>query len=232
MKQNSRHQIILNNLKNYNKVEVDQLSRELNVSEMTVRRDLEKLESEGSLVRVFGGAIPLQTNINETPYSDKKIKNITAKKEIAIEALKYVRDNQTIILDSGTTTYEIANQLMNLNYQLTIITNDITICSLFMNSDINVIVLGGQMQNNTGSVLGSLTYDIVTKLNADLFFLGAHAIDEEFGITAPSIDKANLKAAMIKASKETILVADKSKFNKKTLYKVTDVEQISTIISF
>ncbi|MBO1198422.1 DeoR/GlpR transcriptional regulator [Staphylococcus simiae] len=232
MKQNSRHQIILNNLKNYNKVEVEELSKELEVSEMTVRRDLEKLESEGSLVRVFGGAIPIQTNISETPYYDKKVENMVAKKEIAKEAIKIIRDNQTIILDSGTTTYEIANQLIQLDFNLTVITNDITICNVLMNTDIDVIVLGGYMQNRTGSILGSLTFDLVTKLNADLFFLGAHAVDKEYGVTAPSIDKAKLKTAMMNASKETILVADQSKFEKRKLYKVTELERISKIISY
>lgn len=231
MKQINRHMHILEKLDQQKKVEVEMLANELNVSEMTVRRDLEKLETNGELVRTFGGAIPVQTISNEISYKDKKVKNVLQKKMIAEKAVEKIENNHIIFLDSGTTTLEISKKILSLDLNLTVITNDISIANVLMDSNIDVIVLGGHLQNNTGSILGTLTFDLIKKLNADLFFLGAHAVDEEYGITAPSIEKAQVKIAMMQSSKEVILVTDKSKYGNKALFKVCELDEINEIIT-
>lgn len=231
MKQINRHMHILEKLDQQKKVEVEMLANELNVSEMTVRRDLEKLETNGELVRTFGGAIPVQTISNEISYKDKKVKNVLQKRMIAEKAVEKIENNHIIFLDSGTTTLEISKKILSLDLNLTVITNDISIANVLMDSNIDVIVLGGHLQNNTGSILGTLTFDLIKKLNADLFFLGAHAVDEEYGITAPSIEKAQVKIAMMQSSKEVILVTDKSKYSNKALFKVCELDEINEIIT-
>ncbi|WP_416349919.1 DeoR/GlpR family DNA-binding transcription regulator [Mammaliicoccus lentus] len=231
MKQINRHMHILEKLDQQKKVEVEMLANELNVSEMTVRRDLEKLETNGELVRTFGGAIPVQTISNEISYKDKKVKNVLQKRMIAEKAVEKIENNHIIFLDSGTTTLEISKKILSLDLNLTVITNDISIANVLMDSNIDVIVLGGHLQNNTGSILGTLTFDLIKKLNADLFFLGAHAVDEEYGITAPSIEKAQVKIAMMQSSKEVILVTDKSKYGNKALFKVCELDEINEIIT-
>lgn len=231
MKRINRHMHILEKLDQQKKVEVEMLANELNVSEMTVRRDLEKLETNGELVRTFGGAIPVQTISNEISYKDKKVKNVLQKRMIAEKAVEKIENNHIIFLDSGTTTLEISKKILSLDFNLTVITNDISIANVLMDSNIDVIVLGGHLQNNTGSILGTLTFDLIKKLNADLFFLGAHAVDEEYGITAPSIEKAQVKIAMMQSSKEVILVTDKSKYGNKALFKVCELDEINEIIT-
>lgn len=231
MKQINRHMHILEKLDQQKKVEVEMLANELNVSEMTVRRDLEKLETNGELVRTFGGAIPVQTISNEISYKDKKVKNVLQKRMIAEKAVEKIENNHIIFLDSGTTTLEISKKILSLDFNLTVITNDISIANVLMDSNIDVIVLGGHLQNNTGSILGTLTFDLIKKLNADLFFLGAHAVDEEYGITAPSIEKAQVKIAMMQSSREVILVTDKSKYGNKALFKVCELDEINEIIT-
>lgn len=231
MKQLNRKNHILEKLNIQKKVEVETLANELNVSEMTVRRDLEKLENNGELVRTFGGAVPVQTISNEIAYQDKKVKNVIQKRMIAEKAVKRIQDGHIIFLDSGTTTIEIAKMVINLDITLTVITNDISIANVLMDSTIDVIMLGGHLQNSTGSVLGTLTFDLINKFNADLFFLGAHAVDEEYGITAPSIEKAQVKIAMMKSSREIILVTDKSKFANKALFKVCELDELDEIIT-
>lgn len=231
MKQINRHMHILEKLDQQKKVEVEMLANELNVSEMTVRRDLEKLETNGELVRTFGGAIPVQTISNEISYKDKKVKNVLQKRMIAEKAVEKIENNHIIFLDSGTTTLEISKKILSLDLNLTVITNDISIANVLMDSNIDVIVLGGHLQNNTGSILGTLTFDLIKKLNADLFFLGAHAVDEEYGITAPSIEKAQVKIAMMQSSREVILVTDKSKYGNKALFKVCELDEINEIIT-
>lgn len=231
MKRINRHMHILEKLDQQKKVEVEMLANELNVSEMTVRRDLEKLETNGELVRTFGGAIPVQTISNEISYKDKKVKNVLQKRMIAEKAVEKIENNHIIFLDSGTTTLEISKKILSLDFNLTVITNDISIANVLMDSNIDVIVLGGHLQNNTGSILGTLTFDLIKKLNADLFFLGAHAVDEEYGITAPSIEKAQVKIAMMQSSREVILVTDKSKYGNKALFKVCELDEINEIIT-
>jgi DeoR/GlpR family transcriptional regulator of sugar metabolism len=231
MKQLNRHKHILEKLNQQKKVEVEMLAKELNVSEMTVRRDLEKLEINGELFRTFGGAIPVQTISNELSYQDKKVKNVFQKRFIAEKAVKKIENDHIIFLDSGTTTLEISKKILNLNLNLTVITNDISIANVLMDSNIDVIMLGGHLQNSTGSVLGTLTFDLINKLNADLFFLGAHAVDEEYGITAPSIEKAQVKIAMMQSSREVVLVTDKSKFANKALFKVCELDELDEIIT-
>lgn len=231
MKQLNRHTHILEKLNQQKKVEVEMLANELNVSEMTVRRDLEKLEINGELVRTFGGAIPVQTISNEISYQDKKVKNVFQKRMIAEKAVKKIEKDHIIFLDSGTTTLEIAKNILGINLNLTVITNDISIANVLMDSTIDVIMLGGHLQNSTGSVLGTLTFDLINKLNADLFFLGAHAVDEEYGITAPSIEKAQVKIAMMQSSREVILVTDKSKYGNKALFKVCEIDEPNEIIT-
>lgn len=213
------------------KVEVETLASELKVSEMTIRRDLEKLENNGELVRTFGGAVPVQTISNEVAYQDKKVKNVFQKRLIAEKAVQKIQNGDTVFLDSGTTTLEIAKRIINLDLNLTVITNDISIANVLMDSTIDVIMLGGHLQNITGSVLGTLTFDLINKLNADLFFLGAHAVDEEYGITAPSIEKAQVNIAMMQSSREIILVTDKSKFANKALFKVCELDELDEIIT-
>ena len=231
MKQLNRHKHILEKLNQQKKVEVEMLAKELNVSEMTVRRDLEKLEINRELFRTFGGAIPVQTISNELSYQDKKVKNVFQKRFIAEKAVKKLENDHIIFLDSGTTTLEISKKILNLNLNLTVITNDISIANVLMDSNIDVIMLGGHLQNSTGSVLGTLTFDLINKLNADLFFLGAHAVDEEYGITAPSIEKAQVKIAMMQSSREVVLVTDKSKFANKALFKVCELDELDEIIT-
>lgn len=231
MKQLNRQNLILKKLNIQKKVEVETLASELKVSEMTIRRDLEKLENNGELVRTFGGAVPVQTISNEVAYQDKKVKNVFQKRLIAEKAVQKIQNGDTVFLDSGTTTLEIAKRIINLDLNLTVITNDISIANVLMDSTIDVIMLGGHLQNITGSVLGTLTFDLINKLNADLFFLGAHAVDEEYGITAPSIEKAQVNIAMMQSSREIILVTDKSKFANKALFKVCELDELDEIIT-
>ena len=225
-----RRKLILEKLVENEKISIEQLGDQLNVSAMTIRRDLAYLEEEEKIIRTHGGAILNKRLIAESSFQTKKEKNSDQKRKIAYTALNYIQGQSTILLDSGTTTLEIAKLLKNES-GLTIITNDIKIASELLESKVKVIVLGGELQNNIGALLGSLTEQVLESLYVDLFFLGAHAIDLKAGVTAPTYEKASIKKLMVKAAESTWIVADSSKFNQKSFTKVCDLSGVNGIIT-
>lgn len=230
MSPKERRSKIMEWLSSQGRVEIIQLSEMLNVTSMTIRRDLDVLEKQNKLIRTHGGAVTSQALIHEKTFELKSNIAILEKKLIAKSAVSFVNDGMTVLIDSGTTTLEIA-RLLNEQELITVITNDIKIGAVLMGSKSEVIILGGRLQTETGTLYGSLTEDILKSIHVDLFFLGANAIHSSFGITTPTIDKSSLKRTMIKTATKTILVADSTKFDQKAFSKVCDLEDVSTIIT-
>ncbi|WP_400162666.1 DeoR/GlpR family DNA-binding transcription regulator [Brevibacillus sp. TJ4] len=222
MQPNERRKWILEQLSRDEKIDIDEMAAQLNVSAMTIRRDLAYLEEEDKIIRTLGGAILNKPLINETPFLTKEGKYSRQKKAIAQKAMTLVQDHSTILLDSGTTTLEIARLLKEKN-NLTVVTNDIKIAAELMDSEVKVIVAGGELQNSVGALFGPMTELLLQTIHVDLFFLGAHAIHLEAGVTAPTFEKASIKQRMLEAAESTWLVADSSKFDQKSFTKVCDL---------
>lgn len=212
------------------KIDIESSSKQLNVSSMTIRRDLKELENEKKVIRTHGGAVSPESLITEVPYSSKKGQNINEKKTIALRAKSIIKPESTIILDSGTTTLELAKLLKGRN-DLTIVTNDIKIAGELMSSLNKVIVTGGEMQKDIGALFGAATQHILKVIHADVFFLGAHAVDISRGVTSPTFDKSLIKQLMIDASKETWLLADYSKFGKKAFSNVCSLTDLDGVVT-
>ncbi len=217
-------------IKSKQRIEIEEISKRLNVSSMTIRRDLIELENEGKVIRTHGGAISPSTLTGEVPYSSKKVINNNQKKQIALKALSLVEENSIIILDSGTTTMELA-KLLKSRGGLTIVTNDIKIANELIDSSPKVIVTGGELQQGIGALYGSTTQNMLNSIHADIFFLGTHAIDFNNGVTAPTFEKALIKQLMKSAAERTWLLADSSKFNKKSFVNVCEIEEIDGVIT-
>ena len=230
MQPQNRRKVILEKLKKDGKVDIEQLIDELKVSAMTIRRDLTFLEAEEKVIRTHGGAILNKSLIGETAFHAKEGKNNLQKSIIARKAMDFIQDGSTILLDSGTTTLEIA-KLLKERKNVTVITNDILIAYELMESEIKVIVTGGELQNNVGTLFGSLTEQILKNIHVDLFFLGTHAVHLEDGVTAPTFEKASVKKLMIDASEKIWLVTDSSKFDHRSLARVCDLSAIDGIIT-
>ncbi|SHG16023.1 DeoR/GlpR family DNA-binding transcription regulator [Ornithinibacillus halophilus] len=212
------------------KVDIEEISKMLNVSAMTIRRDLTELEKKGKVIRTHGGAISVESLTEEVPFYSKKSKNSTEKKAVALRAFSLIKENSTIILDSGTTTLELAKLLKNRE-DLTIVTNDISIANELLDSSNKVIITGGELQQGVGALYGSATQQMLQIIHADIFFLGAHAIDLDRGVTAPTFEKSLIKQLMIKASEVTWILADHSKFNVKAFSNVCDLTTVEGIIT-
>ncbi|MCM3717818.1 DeoR/GlpR family DNA-binding transcription regulator [Fictibacillus phosphorivorans] len=225
-----RRNEILKQLNAKGKIDIEDLVRELNVSAMTVRRDLAYLEENNKIIRTHGGAILNKPLVVESSFASKEGKFNAQKKWIAQKAVELIQEHSTILLDSGTTTLEIA-KLLKEKKTITVITNDIKIAAELIDSNVKVIVTGGELQNKVGTLFGPVTEQILKHIHVDLFFLGAHAIDVKAGVTAPTFEKASIKKLMIEASEKTWLVADSSKFDQKSLTKACDLQQISGVIT-
>lgn len=230
MQPSNRRDLVIEIIQREGKVEINKLSEDLDVSPMTIRRDLVLLEEDGKLIRTHGGAVLPKPLITETPFSTKESRQIDQKKQIAKKTLPLIKDGQTIILDSGTTTLELA-RLLATREDITVITNDIKIAAELMDSPLKVFITGGELQNNIGALYGPQTYQFLNNIHADTFFLGAHAIDIEAGITSPTFEKSLIKQLMIQAAETTWLVADSSKFEQKAFSRVCGFDQLSGFIT-
>lgn len=227
---NKRRQVVVEEINKHGKVEIDQLADQLNVSQMTIRRDLALLEEKGKLIRSFGGAVSPRLLVSETPFSQKESHQGEQKSQIALKAMKYIKSGQTILLDSGTTTLELAKLLKNKE-DLTIITNDIKIAAELIDSKLKVIMIGGVMQNDVGAVFGAQASEFLNTIHVDTFFLGAHAVDVAAGVTSPSYDKSYLKQQMMAAAERVWLLADSSKLNTKAFSYVCDLSELTGFIT-
>ncbi|MUK88722.1 DeoR family transcriptional regulator [Ornithinibacillus sp. L9] len=230
MQPTERREWVMQQVRENGKVEIEVLSAELNVSPMTIRRDLDQLEEEGKVIRIHGGAVLPKPLITETPFFAKESRRIEQKRMIAQKALSYIKEGQTIILDSGTTTLELARLLRNRE-NITVITNDIKIAAELVDSSLKVIVTGGELQNDVGALFGPQTHQFLKNIHVDLFFLGAHAIDVQAGVTSPTFEKSLVKQLMIQAAESTLLVADSSKIDQKAFSKVCNLSELTGFIT-
>ncbi len=225
-----RRSIILRKLDEHFEVNVSELSKLFGVSEVTIRNDLGSLEEKNLLVRARGGAIKASEINRDSKLSEKTSKNLKEKKAIAQIAATLISEGDTVFIDSGSTTEEVAKLLANYKF-LTIVTNAINIMSLFTdNPNITVIVPGGILRHTSCSLVGMTSEQNLNEFYCDKLILGVDAIDIN-GIYTPNIEEANLNRAMIKISKEIILVTDSSKFNKRSMSKIGEVTSNLSMIT-
>lgn len=229
---NRRLQII--ELLNANgKVDVKELSNSLGVTGVTIRNDLEALERKNILIRARGGAIKVESNsYNEDfPLSDRQKKNLPEKREIGKKAAELIANNNTIILDSGSTVHQLAKNLKKFE-ELTVITNALNIATLLAeHNNINVVVPGGVLKKNTLSLIGVQAQKGFEVYFCDKLFLGVDGFDFDFGISTPNPEEAQLNQAMIEISKEVIVLADSSKFGRKGFAFIAPINKINTVIT-
>lgn len=231
MSASARRREILSRLTADSYIEVKDLAVELHVDMSTVRRDLDILERDGLIQRTHGGARPVPGVTTDLPYSAKRAVRLKAKAAIARQAAAEVRDGDTVILDSGSTTYEIAVALRR-HRQLSIITNDLRISTYVAGLDgFRLLVTGGELLGSVYTLVGDSAVGFLRGYAADWAFLGADAIDLRSGITNTNTREVPIKRAMIETARTTIVVADSSKFGHRALAKVADLAEIDAVIT-
>jgi DeoR family fructose operon transcriptional repressor len=225
-----RQQNISELLKERSSLRVIALAEIFNVSESTIRRDLQEMEEKGLLTRTHGGAVCIQGTSFEPSFKEKEIEEREQKISIAKIAASMIKDGDTIILDSGTTTLEIAKYIQA--NKVTIITNSIDIAAVLSNNNkIDVIVTGGNMRVTTRAMVGHITESILKNFRVDKAFIGANGISIEEGITTPNFTEAQTKKAMMNVANKVIIAADSSKFNKVCFSVISPIRAVSLIIT-
>ncbi len=222
---------ILEMLEKEGQVQVEQLRQAFNVSAVTIRNDLAHLEKKNLLIRTRGGAIRPQRVAVDFKLTEKAQKHFKEKQVIGRKAAELIQDGDTIILDSGTTTLEIAKNLAHFN-ELTVITNAINIAHLLANyQNIRVIVPGGILRKNALSLVGPMAEQAIQNYYCDKLFLGVDGIEADFGISTPNIEEAYLNRIMISISREVFVVTDSSKFNKRSFAFIAPMSNIHYVIT-
>lgn len=214
------------------KVYVHKLGELFGVSEVTIRNDLDQLEKKNHLIRARGGALKSNNQVStDFNLTEKDKLNRSQKARIGKLAASLVNESETIILDSGTTTIEIAKNLDEVR-DISVVTNAINIINVLMRlPNISVIVPGGFLRYNSQSLVGPLAEKNFRNLYVDKLFLGVDGFDPKTGAYTPNFEEAALNEIMINVAKEVILVTDSSKFNRKSLAFICPTYNINTIIT-
>ncbi len=221
---------ILDILNSSGQVAVNELSKIFDVSEVTIRNDLSQLENKGLLIKTRGGALKIQSVGIDQHLNEKAKINSKDKQAIGKKAAEIINDNETIIIDSGTTTVEIAKNLAGKK-NLTVVTNALNIASQLINDDIRVIVLGGLMRSNSLSLVGPIAENSIKNFYCDKCFIGVDGIDSASGIFTPIPEEASLNKLMIEYSKEVVVVTDSSKFKRKSFGFIAPISKVNMIIT-
>jgi len=228
---NQRREKILELIREDGHAKVLDLSRIFKVTEVTIRQDLEKLEIEGSITREHGGAYLKNMDLNVRNFSLQNQDNLAEKRMIARKALEFIEDGDTIILDSGSTTTELA-KIMTGFRNLTVITNALNI-GLILGAEpgINVILTGGEFKAPTLSLTGQKAADFFQNLHVDKLFLATAGVSLKSGLTYPGISDICVKRAMIESANVTYLLADSTKIGKNAFASLGALSLINYLIT-
>jgi DeoR/GlpR family transcriptional regulator of sugar metabolism len=226
-----RHQFIIDYLKIHKSVDVSFLSSELNVSEVTVRKDLEKLERDKLLLRSHGGAVLNDYLFNEPSFIEKEDKFTEEKSAIASEAAKLIANGMTIALSTGTTVSHLARRIKDRT-GLTIVTNAVNVATSFMgSSDTDIFLTGGNIRPNTFALIGETAEKALDGVYCEYAFIGTNGFSIDQGLTTPSMEEARVVRKLIENAKHVVLLVDHSKFNKVAFYRIVHANQVHTVIT-
>lgn len=226
-----RHKFIIEKVTSAGSVSVIDLAHSLNVSEMTIRRDLNELERIGLIRRVHGGAVNARGRSYEPPLAVRSNENRAVKERLGRYAAGVVAEGDSISLDIGSTVYAVANHLKETR-NITVITPSLSIASLFLDRvHVRLILPGGIVRPGETSMVGNLAQNNLKLLFVDRLFLGAGAIDAKAELTEYNMDDALIKQTMICNAKEVTLVLDSSKFEKVAFAHVATFDVLQQIIT-
>jgi DeoR/GlpR family transcriptional regulator of sugar metabolism len=211
---------------------VSELVEQLGVSDMTVRRDIERLDAEGLLERVHGGAIAILPRASDEPGFTAKSSLMTAEKHaIALAAARLVEPGATIGISAGTTTYEFARAIRQLP-SLTVVTNSVPVAQLLHEGGGNsVVVLTGGVRTPSDALVGPVAISALQGLHVDRLFLGAHGIDRSAGLTTPNLVEAETNRALVRASRSVCVLADHTKVGIVGLSTFMQLDEVDTLIT-
>jgi DeoR family transcriptional regulator of aga operon len=225
-----RREQIIQRLRQQGSVQVNDLSAAFGVSTVTIRNDLAFLEKQGIAVRAYGGALICDGNAPEPSVEDKSALNTGVKRSIAQAAVALIKPGHRIILDSGTTTYEIA-RLLRQDSEVIVMTNGMNVANALLEADgVELLMTGGHLRRQSQSFYGDQAEQSLQNYHFDMLFLGVDAIDLDRGVSTHNEDEARLNRKMCEVAERIVVVTDSSKFNHSSLHKIIDTQRIDMII--
>lgn len=211
-------------------VRVEAMVKRYQVTEQTIRRDLTLLEDLQQLVRVHGGAKPLNSTQN-IAYVDRQILNLAGKQAIARELVKHIPDHASVFINIGTTTETIAHALME-HRGLQVITNNLHVASIMSKKpDFRVIVTSGEVRATDGGIVGEATIDFIQQFKLDYGLIGISAIDNEGTLLDFDYREVRVAQAIIEHSRQVFLAADHSKFGRKAMVRLGSIQQADMLFT-
>lgn len=225
-----RHQRIVRMLEASGGLRTSQLARALGVSVATVRRDLEVLARRGLVERAHGGALPARMGTGrEPPYALKAERMVPEKERIAARAADLVPEGSTVIVDSGTTALAAARRLVGR--RLTVVCLDLPAALAVSEQEgPDVWIPGGRVRSGLFSLVGPWAERELAQIHADIFLLGADAVDVD-GVTNSTVEEAEIKRLAMKAARQTVLLADHTKFGRKAMAMVCRLEELAAVVT-
>jgi len=227
-----RQQAIADLLTRFGVVRVSALAKELGVSTVTIRSDLDELERQGALRRTRGGAVPVDLASPELPLEETRRVRFAEKHKIGVRAASLVQDGDTIIVDVGSTTTELAKALPPTLRDVVVVTNALNIALLLeSHPGVSVIVTGGMLRPLQHSLVNPYATALFEELNANMAFLGCNGVDPRKGLTNTNMQEAEVKARMLHASRQAIVLADHSKLLQVATARIAGLDSIHMLVT-
>lgn len=225
-----RRRMIVDKLRQERKVYVASLSSDFNVTQETIRRDLEKLENEGMLHRSYGGAVLVQPSNADLSFLNRHTVNLEQKQAIAAKTLGLVDDGCTIMADTSTTVLALVD-LLKAKPNISIITNSIKLINDYADSGLTLISTGGEVRPHSMSLVGTVACRALASYNVDLAIIGCKGLDQDKGITESNEPEATVKRTMIQQAKNRLLLVDRGKFDQVDFVKTAEFADIDYVIT-
>ncbi|SNX53412.1 DeoR/GlpR family DNA-binding transcription regulator [Thermoanaerobacterium sp. RBIITD] len=226
-----RRKRIMSLLQENQSVLVPELSKLFKVTEETIRRDLEKLESEGLLKRTYGGAVINESTSVDIPLNIREITNIEGKQTIGLKVAENIEDGDTLLFDSSSTVLQVAKQI-KFKRKITVITNSEKVIFELSNAkDCKVISTGGVLKANSMSLIGHWAEDAIKNFCVDKAIISCKGFDMDRGITESNEMEAEIKKAMANAAEKVFLLVDHTKFDKSSFVKMLDFNKVDYLFT-
>ncbi|MFI5804754.1 DeoR/GlpR family DNA-binding transcription regulator [Streptomyces sp. NPDC051561] len=233
-----RRALILDEVRRRGGVRVNELTRRLNVSDMTVRRDLDALARQGVVEKVHGGAVPVsEASTHEPGFEAKSALELSAKEDIARSAAAMVAPGSAVALSGGTTTYALARHLLDVP-DLTVVTNSVRVADVFHVARQNggdggaaTVVLTGGVRTPSDSLVGPVADQAIGSLHFDVLFLGVHGISVEAGLSTPNLAEAETNRRLVGSARRVVVVADHTKWGTVGLSSFARLDQVDAFVT-
>jgi Transcriptional regulators of sugar metabolism len=226
-----RHQLILQKLQDHGRVDIQELSEELQVSGVTIRKDLKLLEEKNLLFRTKGGGSISNPYAIERTINEKEYINSDQKKKIARAALSLIDQTDSIIIGSGTTVFELARVLHPAKH-LTVITPALRVALELCNRpNVDILQMGGLIHHSSASAAGAFGEKLLEEISCGLLFIGVDGIDADFGLSITNLAEASLVKKMIHVAQQVVVMADYTKFGRRGIGRICGTDQVDFVIT-